>query len=101
MNEATVERLVQEVSDLLDAGEVGLYEFLWILRSDESHVDETEFRLYAAAALRRLQRDGLVRLVWKLWGDVSFERDASDATIDDDSWNDPTEDPYLAVVAAT
>ena len=97
MNQGAVTRLVDEVSEYLGAGRVGLYEFLWILRSDRPTVPESEFRAHAKAALDRLLADGSIRLVWQLWGDVNFERDASGAVIDDHAWDDPTDKPYLAV----
>jgi len=98
MNEVIVEQLAHEVSDLLDAGDVGLYEFIWILRSDQPDLAEREYRGYAQAALQRLLAVKEARLVWKRWADVDYEMDASDVTIDDAAWNDPTDDPYLAVV---
>lgn len=97
MNEDVVMNLIDEVEEYLDAGRVGLYEFIWILRSD-SDLPESEFRTHAAEALRRMLSDRSVRLVWERWGDPDYEGDASREVISHDSWNDPTNEPYLAVV---
>jgi hypothetical protein len=91
--------LVQEVSDLLDASSVGLYEFIWLLRAAYPNASEEELRAWAADALRRLLKDSRRRLVLQEWpsedaiGDVPQGMSPAD-----DDWNDPApERPYVAI----
>jgi hypothetical protein len=100
VNETAIQSLIDEVTEYLDAGRVGLYEFLWILRSDHPEVSEQDACAHARAALDRMKSAGLVRLVWERWGDASDERPADDVVVEDRHFEDPTEQPYLAVIAA-
>jgi hypothetical protein len=100
MNDAAVTALVDEVTEYLRVGPVGLYEFMWILRSDAADLKESELADHARAALRRLLDSRQARLVWQRWANVEYQVDATDVEIDDAAWTDPTDDPYLAVVAA-
>jgi hypothetical protein len=90
--------LAAEVQAYFDAGRVGLYEFLWILRSICPDTPEPQFKEIARTTLDRLLTDGVARLVWRRWADAEFEEPATRAEVDDTAWNNPTDRPYLAVV---
>jgi hypothetical protein len=98
MIDKAIDDLVDEVIEYFQAGSVGLYEFIWILRSDHPEVAAADRRAHAVVALDRLLADGSARLVWNVWAVVDFEEPASRAEVDDTAWNDPTDRPYLAVV---
>lgn len=99
MRTEVVDRLVDEVLDYFEVGPVGLYEFIWILRSDPPSLPEGELRAHAQAALDRLLGEGRARLVWHLWGTVDYEREATPEEVDEHAWKDPTDKPYLALVS--
>jgi hypothetical protein len=98
VNTAIVSFLVNEVRDYFDAGRVGLYEFVWILRGSAFDVPEGEYAAHALAALDQLLADGSARIVWRRWADPDYEKPATRADVDDSAWDDPTDQPYLAVV---
>jgi len=54
MTEDSVEWLVREVRDILDMSSVGLYEFLWLLRSKHPSIPADEIQITAEQALRQL-----------------------------------------------
>ena len=90
--------LVREVNDLLSAASVGLYEFVWMLRSSVPDATDPELREYARHALRDLLDQGMLRLVVLEWpketelGEVRFEN------LDDSAWDDPADGkPYVAL----
>lgn len=90
--------LVQEVADLLDAGSVGLYEFMWLLHGEYPSLGGAEAQVYAAEALSTLVGRQTARLVWLVWPDEDLvagpEVDSSAAG----AWAEPSEgEPYLAV----
>jgi hypothetical protein len=58
-----VEILVQEVDDYLDAGPVGLYEFVWILNGHNVEASPGELRMYAKRALETALETQRGRLV--------------------------------------
>ena len=89
--------LLQEVSDLLDAGTVGLYEFIWLLRGADAELSEDELRAHASVALDRLRQAGAGRLVWLRWPSEEAVAGADALIPDSDDWADPVEGkPYLA-----
>lgn len=61
--------LVGEVVDLLDAGPVGLYEFIWLLRGSDliATLSDEQVQSRAAAALTVLIENGEGSLVWLDW----------------------------------
>ena len=59
--------LVQEVSDLLDASSVGLYEFIWLLRGAYPDASQAQLRAWADEALSRLLDDSHGHLVLQKW----------------------------------
>jgi hypothetical protein len=100
MNGAVVDDLVGEVAEYLSAGSVGLYEFIWILRTDHPEVPAGEQRRYASAALERLLQDADIRLVSQAWAESGTQQIVSGVQVSDEDWNDPTDKPYLAVIRA-
>jgi hypothetical protein len=90
--------LTQEVRDLLDLSSVGLYEFVWLLRSSRQDLSEAQLHDYAENALRTLLENGeavLARLEWP-GGDVVAMADSE--SLHEPDWKEPGPDStYLAV----
>ena len=100
MKDDRVEWLVQEVSDLLDAGHVGLYEFIWLLRGVQPDASSEELRHTAAAALDRLRQRRQVKLVRSRWPSKHDESSLQDGVLAASDWTDPDKDGgYLSVVS--
>lgn len=97
MSTDRTDRLVEEVRELLQAGDVGLYEFIWELNTLAPELSSTAKRECARVALRRLLDDGNVRLVRLLWARNDFEEPYSWAQLRDTDWDDPTDEPYVAI----
>lgn len=89
--------LVDEVQDLLGAGNVGLYEFFEILRSEDAAPPQDEWTDLSLAALGRLQREPDIRLVRTVWARSDLSEPADGATPTAADWQTPTEKPYLAL----
>jgi hypothetical protein len=87
----------QEVRDLLDAGPVGLYEFIWLLHGVRITATQEQLRSYAFAALTRLEKDEAIRRVRLVW----LQEDGVAAPQEElllADWDEPENDkPYLAV----
>ena len=96
MTDDPVAMLVQEVDDYLDISAVRLYEFLWILNGEKIEGSKDQHRLYAEAALKTLLDERNCRLVLLVWPGKnpigSLDRD-----VQPDDFNDPGEDPYVAI----
>jgi hypothetical protein len=89
--------LASEVSDLLAASSVGLYEFLWLARGAYPDAAEEQLRSWAAAALGQLLERSDVQLVLLLWPSDSVVQDATSEPTPAD-WEDPKADePYMAL----
>lgn len=99
MTTMTVDYLVDEVLEFLDAGPVGLYEFIDMQRESDDSVELEVARANATAALDRLLRDRHVQLVWQRWADGKFVRPAQPTDVDMSAWAGPTDEPYLAVMS--
>jgi len=90
--------LVQEVSDLLETSSVGLYEFIWILRSAYPDAGEEELRSWAADALQQLLKEHRGRLVLLLWPSEDVVDSGPTGEPSKVDWNDPVaEQPYIAI----
>ncbi|WP_375477938.1 hypothetical protein [uncultured Jatrophihabitans sp.] len=91
--------VAQEVSDMLGAGRVGLYEFFWELNGPPPRVPRSEYVEHARAALDRVMATEDVVLVWHIWADGSYEEEADVSALDDPHvWDDPTDEPFLEVM---
>ena len=89
--------LVQEMKDLLDDSSVGLYEFIWALRSRYPNLDASESALAAQAALTELLDDSNIAPVWQRWPHEDIGRTHS-GPLPAGAWDDIPEDRiYLAV----
>jgi hypothetical protein len=98
MTDPTVDWLVQEVNDLLDASSVGLYEFLELLNDPDQQLSVGERREVARRALERILSGGGVELHWMRWPDSDNLGVVSLAELPADPWRGPDEDGrYLAL----
>jgi hypothetical protein len=99
MSVSTVDWLVQETLDMLDAGRVGLYEFIWDLRGRFPGAPTEDLLPYAVAALAVLRQQHNARMIWLVWPSLKPVGDAESVELKPEDWNDPGEDvPYLAIV---
>ncbi|BAX96523.1 hypothetical protein MSTE_01193 [Mycobacteroides stephanolepidis] len=99
MTENVNSQLVQDIEDLLDAGAVGLYEFIWTLRSELPDAPIDRLRDLAAAALQHLIKAREVDTVLLVWphSDPIGTFDANNLTVT--VWDDPVENqPYPALI---
>ena len=97
---AAVDWLVGEVSDDLDVGRVGLYEFIWTLRTKYPDASLPVMRSVAQAALAQLTTNDEVRVVRLTWPDATPLGAVSAGDVRDADWDDITEGSYLGVVRA-
>lgn len=89
--------LIQEVRDLLDASNVGLYEFIWLLRGHYPDLPMEDYRQVAREALRQLILDDAGTLVLLTWPDQESKGYADLQSQPDEYWEDPKQDvPYVA-----
>lgn len=99
MTEDVIEWLAQEVRDLLDVSSVGLYEFIWLLRSGQPGIKDDERQAIAVATLRRLFSEESLKLVLLTWPDHVPAGEVDLDAVSPSDWDDPPEDrPYLALV---
>ena len=68
----TVDALVQEMSDLLDVGPVGLYEFRWDLNGLQPALTESKKLAVARRALDRMLTEPGTVLIWCRWPDTTL-----------------------------
>ena len=86
-----------EVEDMLDAGRVGLYEFVQFIPEHAGLSPEDELR-HARAVLEELLTSGQVRLVWDFWSGDRPPEDATGVVPTQRDFEDPPQDRFLAVV---
>lgn len=90
--------LVQEVSDLLDASSVGLYEFIELLDDPEQPLPTDKMRAVAGQALGHLLDQRGVRLHWMRWPAEDDLGAISRDELPADPWQGFDEDGrYLAI----
>lgn len=98
MSEDTAGWLAGEVSDLLDASSVGLYEFIWLLRGAYPDATDAQLRGWAGEALRQLLDDGQGQLVLRRWPSEEAIATTPPLRTGDEDWSEPVQDrPYLAI----
>jgi hypothetical protein len=92
--------LAGEVESLVETSTVGLYEFLWRVRSDHPKDSDEELRQTAEATLARLLAAEAVSLVRLVWPSDAMSPVPSDYQIQSSDWAPPGADgsSYLAVV---
>ena len=91
-SEQTVEWLVQEMSDYLDAGSVGLYEFVNELNDPDHPLPLNARKKIAQEALARLLEAGNVEIQWQQWGRFDNLGTVTPDDLPDDPWQPPTDD---------
>ena len=97
MTNDPVELLVQEVEDLLPAGRVGLYEFMWILHSEKVEGSRDHHRQIARRALEELLRQDGSRLITLIWAQQDTEEDLQREVRDEDFEDQQLDIPYVAI----
>lgn len=98
MNEDRISWLENEVEDLLEASNVGLYEFVWLLRGQDPQIPLASARVIAEGALRRLLSAGAVRLVLLTWPSQEAGADVGPQALQSSDWDDPRKgQPYVGL----
>lgn len=91
--------LVQEVTDLVEASSVGLYEFVWMLRGRYPDAEEEQLRSWAATALQRLLQERGGRLVLLKWPSDEVVGQAARPDLSALDWSAPSDgESYLALL---
>jgi len=96
MNDDALRSLIQDVDDYLDAGHVGLYEFLWILNGEKVPGSREEHLQIAQKALEHLVENKRGRLISVMWAQPGTEKDL-DRDVRPEDFNDPQDGPYVAI----
>ncbi len=91
--------LVNEVNDLLNVSNVGLYEFLWLLRGRQPTIEETDMSRIASDALNQLLMEKSVKLILLTWANQDSEGDFDISKLSASDWNDPSSDAQYVAVA--
>jgi hypothetical protein len=92
-----IEWLVQEISDLLDAGQVGLYEFVWVLHQRYPDAPAASLLHICRPVLDEFLKDPAVQLGWYVWPSSEPIRPASRDDLTDHAFDDIGPDPYLGI----
>ena len=97
-DDARTSWLIDEIDESLDAGPVGLYEFVWTLRGRSPDASTAELKTTSATALERLRARRQLQLVYLQWPQSAPMESAAWVDIDSAAWDDigPT-GRYLAV----
>jgi hypothetical protein len=99
MNNSSVERLAQEMSDLLDAGSVGLYEFVDELNDPAHPVPLDQRKVVARQALDHMLDRGGIEIQRRRWGRFDNLGTVSPDDLPSDPWQPPDDDGmYLAIM---
>jgi hypothetical protein len=98
MSDPTVEWLVQEMSDLLDAGSVGLYEFVDQLNDPARPMPLDQRKVIARRALDDFISRGDIEIQWRRWADAGSLSSVRPDDLPADPWQPPGDDgTYLAI----
>lgn len=97
MNQDDVAWLIEEIDESLDAGPVGLYEFIWTLRGRYPDAALEAMKQVARPALDATLEDDAVKLGWYEWPPRDPIRPASAADLDDHAFDDIGDGPYLGI----
>jgi hypothetical protein len=89
MNDEETSWLEKEIQDLLDESNVGLYEFVWLLRGRRPTISFDSARQIAEEALRRLLSAGAGRLVFLTWPGQEAGADLPPQALQSSDWDDP------------
>src|SRR3569623_1692852 len=94
----TVDRLVQEICDLLDAGSVGLYEFTDELNDPKTPLPVDQRQAIARAALDRLLERGDLEIQRREWGRFDNLETLLPDDLPSDPWSPPGDDGMYLVI---
>ena len=90
--------LFEEIDQLLDAGEVGLYEFVWTLHARYPKAPAIELLHICLPALDALLANSQVTLGWYEWPKPDRIREATESDLDDHAFDDiGAEGRYLGI----
>jgi hypothetical protein len=97
-DEKTVDWLVQEIRDLLDVSNVGLYEFMEFLNDPDSPLSADEKESIATRALGRILEQDSVEMHRTRWASSENLGAVSAAELPSDPWRRPDENgDYIAL----
>lgn len=97
MTDEALAQLIREVDDYLEAGPVGLYEFLWILNGEKVEGTRDDHLRHAKRALDSLLRAERGHLITLIWAQPDSEAELS-RSVEDRDFDDPREDgSYVAI----
>jgi hypothetical protein len=91
-SEQTVEWLTQEMSDYLDAGSVGLYEFVNELNDPDHPMPLEARKKIAREALARLLGQGNIEIQWHQWPGFDNLGTVAPEDLPDDPWRPPDDE---------
>ncbi len=98
MNEDRIAWLEMEIKDLLGVSNVGLYEFVWLLRGRYPQIPFDSARPIAEEALRSLLSAGAARLVLLTWPGQEAGAGVGPQTLQSSDWDDPRRgEPYVGL----
>jgi hypothetical protein len=99
MSQNTSALLVAEIDELLAAGPVGLYEFMWILRGAKKPGTVAEWKATARQALDTLLAEGrrLVRMHWPEREEFPLP---ADYQVRDEDFDDIPEDGWYVAITS-
>jgi hypothetical protein len=98
MSGPTVEWLVQEISDLLDAGSVGLNEFVDELNDPAHPMPLDRRKAIARQALDDFISRGDIEIKWQRWADGDSSSSVRPDDLPADPWHPPGDDGmYFAI----
>lgn len=97
MTDEDVAWLIDEIDESLDVGQVGLYEFIWALRSRHPNAPIETLRPVAQRALERMRETDDIVLIKLVWPSFHVAAWPAWSELDENSWADAGKDPYFAI----
>jgi hypothetical protein len=94
---STVQGLVREIHDLLDASTIGLYEFLWQLNTPGQTFSNEQRRQIAPQALEALLADGDLAIVRLRWPETQPLGELNLNQLTETAWDDPDDGNYIGL----
>ncbi|MUM16662.1 hypothetical protein FZI91_09970 [Mycobacterium sp. CBMA271] len=101
MAEYADSNLLQDIEDMLDVGAVGLYEFVWTLRSERPGTSIDQLRDQAARVLRHLLDTRDIEPILQVWPHSDPVGTFDPMNLGLNAWDDPVlNQPYPALILA-